>query len=194
MGSKITFGRVNHRGEERVTLHFDYEKNLIAEVRKIRGAKWSKTLGCWHVPPTTDLERFLNTGSTAQLKGGGHSVNTEAIFDLEQWMKQYSYSESTIELYGRSLRGFFRMVDKPWSELSSEDIIWYNRQVFINDEGRHRYTAHNIFVSAMKLFFKAKQSENLGSKGHQAAPEKKKTTHSLERGRGKTHHQMHQQY
>ena len=161
MGSKITLGRVTHRGEDRTTLHFDYDKDLIAEVRKIRGAKWSKTLGCWHVPHLTNLDQFLQKGAEDPMKPVCRTQNQEAVYDLEQWMKQYSYSENTVELYGRSLRSFFRMVDKPWTALSSDDIIRYNREVFINEAGRHRYTAHNIFVSAMKLFFKAKQSENL---------------------------------
>ena len=39
-----------HKGEKRIKLIFGYDKELIAGVKEISGARWSNTMKCWHVP------------------------------------------------------------------------------------------------------------------------------------------------
>lgn len=161
MGSKITFGRATHRGEDRITVHFDYDKILIQKVRAIPDAKWSKTMGCWHVPHTTELSQYLDIGQSARIEAPVHQSNQEAIESVKKWMLQRSYSQKTIDLYARQWQHFFDNSKKPWIELTPTDITDYNYEKFVNSKQKLRYSAHNVFVSAMKLFFKANRHPNM---------------------------------
>lgn len=39
-----------HKGEARIVVYFDYDKELIAKIKNIADAKWSQSLKAWHVP------------------------------------------------------------------------------------------------------------------------------------------------
>ncbi|MFW6327464.1 MAG: site-specific tyrosine recombinase/integron integrase [Bacteroidota bacterium] len=39
-----------HDGEPRVKLMFPYDNEVISAIRRIPGVKWSRSLGCWHIP------------------------------------------------------------------------------------------------------------------------------------------------
>jgi integrase/recombinase XerD len=44
--------RINHRNEERIKLEFSYDLESAQRIRKIKGAAWSQSLKCWHIPFT----------------------------------------------------------------------------------------------------------------------------------------------
>ena len=46
--------RVIHDGESRVALRFPYDAELIALVKVLPDAKWSRTMNCWHLPDNPD--------------------------------------------------------------------------------------------------------------------------------------------
>ena len=50
MEKKIIITRVLHRNEWRYCIYFGYDEQLASEARNIKGAAWSNTLRCWHVP------------------------------------------------------------------------------------------------------------------------------------------------
>ncbi|GAB1405822.1 hypothetical protein MASR1M74_30040 [Lentimicrobium sp.] len=56
---KIKISKQNHRDESRLKLEFNYNQALIALVKQIEGAKWSKTMKAWHMPDTEDAFRQL---------------------------------------------------------------------------------------------------------------------------------------
>ena len=41
--------RIFHKGENRLTLRFPYDRELISITRSIPGAKWSQSLSSWHI-------------------------------------------------------------------------------------------------------------------------------------------------
>ena len=49
-----TYKLIIHRGQARIMLLFDYNANKIAKLKENTDAKWSKTLGCWHVADTAE--------------------------------------------------------------------------------------------------------------------------------------------
>ena len=55
----IIYERVVHDDENRVALRFPYESELIGIVRSISGAKWSKSMHCWHIPYNEDVIQNL---------------------------------------------------------------------------------------------------------------------------------------
>ncbi|MBK7711400.1 MAG: tyrosine-type recombinase/integrase [Bacteroidales bacterium] len=46
----IIVEKVIHKGEERIALRFPYDTELGTIIRGFVGARWSKTLNCWHIP------------------------------------------------------------------------------------------------------------------------------------------------
>jgi len=51
---KITATKIEHRGEQRIMLTFDYDKEVIEHIRSIPGTKWSETRQAWHIPYSHD--------------------------------------------------------------------------------------------------------------------------------------------
>lgn len=54
----ITFEEAVHRGERRVKLIFRYDPEVIKQVKKIPGCRWSQTMRCWHIPFCEDYEGY----------------------------------------------------------------------------------------------------------------------------------------
>ncbi len=49
MEEKISFKIVQHRGESRIAIRFEYNADWVIRLRKATDAKWSKTMRCWHI-------------------------------------------------------------------------------------------------------------------------------------------------
>ena len=49
-----------HRGDHRIKLIFNYNKEMIDDIRSIPGRRWSKTMNCWHIPHQTKYLDYLN--------------------------------------------------------------------------------------------------------------------------------------
>lgn len=58
---KITISKQNHRNEARLRLDFDYNQALIALVKQIDGAAWSRSTKAWLVPDTKEALEKLKT-------------------------------------------------------------------------------------------------------------------------------------
>ncbi len=54
INTSIAFQLVRHRNESRICIRFEYNKERIERVKKVAGASWSRTLGCWHIPDTVE--------------------------------------------------------------------------------------------------------------------------------------------
>ncbi len=49
---RIEIEKVEHRGETRIALRCGYDTELIAQIKRISGRKYSRTMRCWHIPYT----------------------------------------------------------------------------------------------------------------------------------------------
>ncbi len=52
MNSKIKFELTNHYGKDIILIIFEYDLKLIERVKKLVGAKWSKSKKAWYVLDT----------------------------------------------------------------------------------------------------------------------------------------------
>lgn len=43
---------VKHRQESRIAVYFEKKKDLIERIKKLNDARWSYSLGAWHLPNT----------------------------------------------------------------------------------------------------------------------------------------------
>ncbi len=47
---KIFIRRIIHNNESRLSLKFDYDRDIIAKVKTLDDCRWSRTLNVWHMP------------------------------------------------------------------------------------------------------------------------------------------------
>lgn len=45
---------IKHRSENRIAVFFEKNAELIARIKQINGARWSRELVAWHVPDTQE--------------------------------------------------------------------------------------------------------------------------------------------
>lgn len=65
--------KIVHRSEIRIRVDFGYNAELVAKLRQITDARWSKTIGAWHIPYTKEAfgqlkERFPDVEYEAEAK------------------------------------------------------------------------------------------------------------------------------
>lgn len=41
--------KILHRSEIRICVDFEYSAELVLKLRQIANARWSKTIGAWHI-------------------------------------------------------------------------------------------------------------------------------------------------
>jgi len=65
--------KILHRSEIRIRVDFGYNAELVSKLRQIADARWSKTMGAWHIPYTKEAfgqlkERFPDVEYEAEAK------------------------------------------------------------------------------------------------------------------------------
>ena len=65
--------KILHRSEIRIRVDFGYNAELMSKLRQIADARWSKTMGAWHIPYTKEAfgqlkERFPDVEYEAEAK------------------------------------------------------------------------------------------------------------------------------
>ena len=142
---------LTHKKEKRIAVYFKKDADLIARIKQIDGARWSQTLGVWHLPDTEENRiRF-------KILPLSHSIpSLEGIAQIErfkQWLRSKRYSESTLTTYSEALKSFLVFYrEKPIADITNEDVIIYNNDYILKNKLSASY--QNQIVNAIKLFFK----------------------------------------
>lgn len=95
MGS-ISIKRINHRGEERLLLIFDYDLSKISKVKKIKDSRWSATHNSWHIPnkseslkefavlfPETDISSHYRAPIPEKKLHSGKAISSPGLVKIE---------------------------------------------------------------------------------------------------------------
>ena len=175
---EIQLDVTTHREVKVVLIKFIRDKVLEDTVRKVSGAKWSKTHTSWHVPYSVkalnqikslfdpiskinaDLlkEKVLNQpiNQTYIPISAGFILSEEAQLKMknyQEWLKSRRYSASTIITYMDALKAFLKFYnDKAVDTITNEDVIKFNNEFILKHKLSTSY--QNQVVNAIKLFFK----------------------------------------
>lgn len=140
---------ITHRKEKRIAVYFEKDPVLIARIKQLDGARWSQTLGVWHLPDTEDYRIRFRIFAPSYLPS---AEGIEQIDKFKQWMRSKRYSESTITTYCDALKSFLIFHrEKPISEITNEDVIIYNNEFILEKNISASY--QNQIVNGIKLFF-----------------------------------------
>lgn len=132
---QIQLERGSHRSEEVILIRFDFNRQIIAEVRKIPGAKWSQTLKAWYIPEKNCDRQLLmdHLSKVASVKSdfkaeipSPESVHIEIPAAYLALLEQKRYSDNTIKIYTSYFRHFLQHFrDKKTDEITKEEINSY---------------------------------------------------------------------
>jgi integrase/recombinase XerD len=141
---------ITHKKERRIAVYFKKNAELIARIKKLKGARWSQTRGVWHLPDTIENRiRF-------KIVPPSHTIpSTEGIENIKkfkQLLRSKRYSESTITTYSEALKLFLVFYrEKAIINITNEDVIVYNNEYVLKNNLSASY--QNQIVNAIKLFF-----------------------------------------
>jgi len=175
---KITVERGEHRGQAVLKLVFPFD-NVLAGMLKICGeARWSATLGCWHVPDKpgvlNNLLHIFNGKAWLDYSALNNKPPEKATRIEEKkapkipqalsddlalmnafvkWMEHRRYSSSTIKTYRGAIQVFISFLKpKPVKEANNGDIIRFTHEYILAKRLSSSY--QNQAINAIKLFFK----------------------------------------
>ncbi|MGC3977816.1 MAG: hypothetical protein QM751_05995 [Paludibacteraceae bacterium] len=61
---KLQISKVYHRGDWRICIRTDYDKEIAAKIKQLPEAKWSKTMNAWYIPYTNSAFKELQHSFT----------------------------------------------------------------------------------------------------------------------------------
>jgi len=65
----VQIEHTKYDNHEIIKLMFDYDKDIVAKIRTIPGARWSRSMKCWYVadqPQNNRLTKYWNQNRTKE--------------------------------------------------------------------------------------------------------------------------------
>lgn len=144
---------VKYRNESRIAVYFEKKKELIARIKKLEDARWSYSLGAWHLPNNEENRKRF------RLEHAVLSSDKETkVEQFGRWLKSKRYSDNTVKTYTDALKSFLLFHNtKAVEEITNEDMIVYNNDFILKNHLSASY--QNQIVNAVKLFFRTVENK-----------------------------------
>jgi integrase/recombinase XerD len=161
---KVKTEVVEHRGQRRIKIVFDYNKELIERVKTVPGCAWSQTMKCWHVPFSNPAIKELQKINIIIKKAEKDEriLKPEAINFLKEYDKYLKWkrlSESTLKSYYGGVTRFLTYYhNHSISELTNNHV---NEYMYYLVEKGYSSSAQNIAISSIKMFYSKIVNKNL---------------------------------
>lgn len=163
-----------YENKERLFAKFEYNKQLVNIIRKIKGAQWSSSEKEWHFPLVRDSVQqiiFVTKGVAAvdisELRqqlidrkkhlmdirfGNIDEATRTKILQFKHWMEQKRYSDQTIKNYIGNLIQFFKYyAPLAYDEITADHVSRYNYNVIVKNGLSVSF--QKGIVGAVKLFY-----------------------------------------
>lgn len=142
---------IKHREEDRISVEFEKDKEMIQRIKLISGARWSQQKKLWHIPDTREnRERFkiIQKQDTTLSEDGQQHLN-----QFIRWLSSKRYSQNTIKTYSEALRSFLVYNQaNDICELTNADVLDFNNDYILKKKLSASY--QNQVTSAIKLYFR----------------------------------------
>jgi Site-specific recombinase XerD len=149
--------RVKYDNHEIIKLLFDYDKEIIAKIRTVSGARWSRSMKCWYVADQPQkITALQNIGIRIEQKNVSNTiandVNSKLLIQFSDYMKARRYSTNTIGSYVECVRIFLNYhSQKHYLEIDNNDVALFNRDYILKQKLSATYQGQ--FINAIKLFY-----------------------------------------
>jgi integrase/recombinase XerD len=163
MMQTIILQRRKHRGAYWLELHFEFNPELTAIIKKFPGSRYTRTYRSWLLEFSPEsialVEQQLGDRyhlDTTLLRRAMHMIHAapmaEKLDTYRRYLSSKRYSESTINTYTDAVRTFFGFFSgKQPEEITNDDVIRFNNDYIIANGLSNSY--QNQVVNGIKLFF-----------------------------------------
>jgi len=168
-----------HKGESRIQVKFEHNNNWNMRMKRVPGAKWSKTLNSWHIPDTEENRQkcgidtkpavsIATPGKTAQTfikpvpaPAAAATSKTALLYvsagnraELQKFLNQLrlkAYSASTIRTYRNEFGQLLQLLGQvPVQALKQEHLQRYF--LYCAEKGLKENTLHSR-INAIKFYY-----------------------------------------
>jgi len=140
---------VTHKNLKRIQVFFDRDAAAIERIKKLPGARWSRTLNAWHLPDNNENRTRFNIPNPVLLKAD----KLEHVERFKTYLEVKRYSENTIKTYTDALKSFFLFYnDMDVLSINNYDVENYHQKHIIKRNLSGSY--QNQIINAVKLYFK----------------------------------------
>ncbi len=149
----------NIRNEKRIALMFDYDEEIIALVKQIKGRKWSSSNKFWHIPFTENFlenlnNRFHGTLEFREIKPKNIKKPIKNQFPPEyiETLKLRNYSAPTIKTYRLHFQRFLKYYsDTKLKHITHEQIRQY--LLYLVEVKKYSTSAQNQAINSIKFYY-----------------------------------------
>lgn len=140
------------REQRRIALIFDYDKDIIALIKQIKGRKWSQSRKTWHIPFQDNATEILNKRFKGKLEF--IEKKTQHIFPPEylETLELKNYSEATIKTYRLHFLRFLKhFPSTELKDISKEQIREY--LLYLVQKKKYSTSAQNQAINSIKFYY-----------------------------------------
>ncbi len=145
---------ITHRKEKRIAVYFEKNAELIARIKQLEGARWSQTLGAWHLPDTLE-NRIRFKISQSEGKSALSQIQDHNQLVLKRFIEEIQlkgYSENTLKTYRNEFGIYLNYLKEiPAQSCTVEDIRNYILHC-INELKLTEATIHSR-INAVKFYY-----------------------------------------
>lgn len=129
---EVLLERLSHREKDCIAIRFKKDFNLIREIKKVSGVKFSSTHGCWYIENEKSLLDALveKIGEQARIDDTALRrdeilvpgiVTRECPVEYTEQLERMRYSKNTKKIYTHFFRGFINYFpETPIDEITDD--------------------------------------------------------------------------
>jgi integrase/recombinase XerD len=144
-----------HRKEEVIFIYFDYNKEVIAELRKNFPAQWSGTNRAWYIPDKQAFREMLNMPAKPiahKLQSSIHPNNLPAFNKMREQLTLKGYSKNTMRTYCQNFAQLLFLIKQhPVNSLTDEQLRSY--LLYCHNELKLSESQLHNRINAIKFYF-----------------------------------------
>lgn len=153
--ARLKIERAEHNGQAVLLLRFAYDPALIAQVKTMPGARWSRTKKAWYVQ---DNDHYRHRFGLAPKERGKQAlarltdVNRPALLRLVETLRLKGYSPNTVNTYRNEFMQLLMLLrDVPVDSLTPERLRSY--MLYCTQELKLSEATLHSRLNAIKFYF-----------------------------------------
>jgi integrase/recombinase XerD len=158
-----TFTLGEHRDSKVIFIKFDYNPELIAPIKSLKGAKWSQSSKSWYVPDVNEYRKLfqipIEYGVSKKSISRVNINNQEQLSLFINTLKLKGYSANTAKSYSNEFIQFLNFLhEKKVENCNEEDVK--NYLIYCIDELKLTENTLHSRINGIKFYFEKVQKKD----------------------------------